>query len=207
MAKEPYKDPFPNLSRPRLFGAAQSSSVVVEGCEQVLVGLGAPARFMSGAAQSSDGQAGVESCPSETAIAGALMDAVLHGVGIMQDGKAIPVGEVFLSGPSEANAEMGGQERDSAPVESKIKSVTLAEVIKRMAGAVSRGAEFGVSESLKAGGKARLEDLRKAVDAIPATKVKRGRPPSGNYPEPWIAAGISRRTWFRRKRNVPGKQP
>lgn len=43
--------------------------------------------------------------------------------------------------------------------------------------------------------KVSLPKLREGMDAVPALKPKRGRPPAD---KPWEAEGISRMTWYRR---------
>ena len=49
-----------------------------------------------------------------------------------------------------------------------------------------------------------IDELRKKAAAVDAKTGKRGRPPKADKAEPWVAEGISRRTWYnRRKENKP----
>jgi hypothetical protein len=43
-----------------------------------------------------------------------------------------------------------------------------------------------------------ITELREVVEA--KTGSKRGRPPKSDKAEPWVAEGISRRTWYNRRK-------
>jgi hypothetical protein len=107
MAKEPFKDPFPNLNRPSLF---------------------APKKDMASA-------------------------------------------------------------KPSAPIVEAVRPISINEVVEKMAGAISRGAEFGISESLKP------PHAKKPS----AEKSSRGRPKSGK-PRPWEGSGLSKSEYYRRQK-------
>jgi hypothetical protein len=69
------------------------------------------------------------------------------------------------------------------------RSISINDVVEKMAGAVSRGAEMGVSESLKP---------PKAKKSS-AEKPSRGRPKSGK-PRPWEGSGLSKSEYYRRQK-------